>query len=158
MIPNWVVDTSFWLVVGLICVIGFVSLFLAGFALNVAVLWLGDRKKQRRKVTDPARVTVPAEVYRIVELREFIDTLWFKIHGRAIDDFRLLRIDRALGRATVGEYRIQVMREIGRTTMRDPDMFLTLARAAAIQAELLRSATLTPAGVIELEKLAGQRR
>jgi len=154
MIPNSILEPLFWLAIAAMIIVP-----IAGSYLLHRFVFSRDRV---------CLETVPAEVYRIVELREFVDALWFKIYGHAIDDFALVRIDRALGRATVGEYRIQVMREIelardtGRATLRDPDMFLTLARAAAIHAEcckagISKSGDLDPSSnVFELQKMAGR--
>ncbi len=143
MIPAWIMDWSFWLAIAAMVVLPVVF----SYGLH-RFIFSHDPKDNSEEAA------VPEEIYRIVELREFVDALWFKIYGHAIDDFRLVRIDRALGRATVGEYRIRVMREIGTPALGDRDMFLTLARAAAIDAEISRSGSLNPADLIELEKAA----
>src|SRR5262249_32985665 len=119
MIPAWIMDWSFWLAIA--CMIIVPS---AGAFLLQKFLFSRGLKDSSGAVSAG---NVPPEAYRIVELREFLDVIWFKIWGHPIDDFRLVRIDRALGRrATIDHYRIQVMHEIqlardtGRRTLRDP--------------------------------------
>ena len=143
----WIMEWSFWAAIA--------SMIVVPFAL-AGLHWLLFRE-------DPKLATVPKEVFRevsrIVELRDFLDTQWIKLYGRAIDDFQLLRIDHALGRATVGEYRAKVIGSRPNRGFAESGMFLSLARAAAIDAELSRSRlsrtrNVNPADLIEFQKIA----
>lgn len=143
MIPNWAMESTFWL-----AVTSFIAVPTALFYWLHWLMFSGDKK-------DPEQLTVPAEVYRVVELREYIDPLWLKLYECTVDDFNLLRIDKALGRATVREYSVAIDREINvhrRPTLKDPAGFLMLARRAAIDAELSRGGDLNPSDVLELKQ------
>jgi hypothetical protein len=151
LIPAWIMDWSFWLAVA--------ATVAGGPALGfIAWCWLSAFAERRRRTDNPELATVPQPVYRIAELREFLDPLFIKLYGRAIDDFVLVRIDHALGKASVSKYRRLVLQQDlrGRGHATAAGFFIALARDTAYAVELSASADLSPRDVLALKEEIGK--
>jgi|GEM_PF-6361360 len=141
------VETLFWLAIAAIIIGGMGVTYIAWRILD------GLRSPDSDRL-DPERATLPQEIYRIVELREFLDSLFLKLYGRPIDDYQLVRIDRALGAAAVAEYKRIVFQAVPNLGFAYSSMFLSLARDAAVAAKLRRPSEeglLAPRDVLELK-------
>jgi len=152
MIPAWILDVSFWMAIGAIVVVGVILLFLAGFGLHMITFRGG-----REKLADPQLAQLPREAYRLNELRELMDRLFFKLYGKPVDDDTLFRIYRALGRAKVSYFERVVMQSLPHPAFGDATVFISLACRAALEAEAsISGRTLYSSDIVELQDLLNQ--
>jgi hypothetical protein len=145
LIPAWIMEGFFWLAIA--------AIVAALFAVIYGGLRLVEYADRRNRTDNPGLAAVPEPIYRIAELRESLDPLFIKLYGRAVEDHVVVRIDRALGRATVSDYRRVVTMAVPNRSFAQSGFFVALARDAAAAAELCRRPIDTaPGDVLELKK------